>query len=136
MRYHSQAVTAKIIDGRNNETRLSQTSPSLQTERAVKANNDLQRSTSHKVNNPFQNGSAEHAQQIFVSIISWLNKSKKSTYFFCELALRGEHFQVNFKKIFFLILNIQSWVLREGVMISNAENCKYQDRDFLWYFFL
>lgn len=127
MRYHSQVVTAKIIDGRNNETRLSQTSPSLQTERAVKANNDLQRSTSHKVNNPFQNGSAGHAQQIFVWIISWLNKSNKSTYFFVNS---------HFKKYFPPILNIQSWVIGEGVMISKIENCKYQDRDYLWYFFV
>lgn len=78
MQHYSQAVAAKIISGSNNERCQAQTSPSLLTGsgNTVKADNGLHWSTSHdKVNNPYQNCSTEHAQQISVWIISWLNKS-------------------------------------------------------------
>lgn len=55
-----------------------ETSPSLLTGNGntVKADKGLQQPNSHnKVNNPYQDGSTAHAQQISVWIISWLKKS-------------------------------------------------------------
>lgn len=76
MQHYSQAVAAKIISGSNNESCPAQTSLLTGSGNTVKADNGLHWSTSHdKVNNPYQNCSTEHAQQISVWIISWLNKS-------------------------------------------------------------
>lgn len=66
-----------IISGSNNESCSAQTAQALLTgsSNTVTANNGVLWPTSHdKVNKPFQETSTEHAQQISVWNVFWLNK--------------------------------------------------------------